>query len=105
MRSEIRAEFVTALRANHGRQCRGHEKEGKHVCAFGLLGEMYCEATGDLDGFISSEGDPGTAFVKNREALMRWCGLSTAELCTLLHLNDTDERSFSQIADVVGAWQ
>ena len=79
----VRMAWVTALRTQGHRQCRGRFLDGNKVCALSLIREVTPTSRGGLTESV---------------------GISRDQMRHIIALNDKRKATFSEIADVVESW-
>ena len=84
----VRMAWVTALRTQGHRQCRGRFLDGNKVCALSLIREVAPTSRGQL----------------SRGQLMESVGISLDQARHIIDLNDKRRATFAEIADVVEGW-
>ena len=79
----VRMAWITALRTQGHRQCRGRFNKGNKVCALGLIREVAQTSHGTLCEIV---------------------GISLDQMRHIIVLNDKRRATFAEIADVVESW-
>ena len=79
----VRMAWITALRTQGHRQCRGRFVMGNKVCAVGLIREVAQTSHGSVCEIV---------------------GISLDQMGHIIVLNDKRHATFAEIADVVESW-
>ena len=107
MNAEIKQRWVDALRSGEYEQTRGTLHKGDSYCCLGVLCLVMGMTKVPLDAngngyFIDSDGAEVGGFISNQEHLDT-LGLEVHDIPPLYHMNDSEGRTFNQIADYIEA--
>lgn len=91
----VRLAWITELRRQGHRQCRGDYRKGEQVCALGLLAEVIGtpRAWQLPDGWV----EPATGLTNSQSRQVVWMNDGGI-------LRDQRQHTFAEIADVVAGW-
>jgi hypothetical protein len=104
MNAELRKQWVAALRSGAYQQGHGclYTTRNKYCC-LGVLCDLYVQTHKEVgwelyrDDYWMLFGHPSLPTT----AVMRWAGLSSSDIDRLVTMNDFDDKTFAEIADVI----
>ena len=97
-RATLRANWIAALRSGKYKQCKGKLKVGDSYCCLGVA----CEVLGIVPIQIDNEWLYESEVAELPTLAFEALGLRDDEVCQrLIIMNDTDGKSFHQIADAL----
>lgn len=110
MQTELKKNWIEALRSGEFKQVKNTLTNGEAYCCLGVLckiggasklGEIYNEDEGRFNQLDCFELNKTIAIVDLPEEYLKEFGLTDNQQSTLIIMNDTDNKTFSEIADYI----